>query len=398
MQEKECLFGVEDKKLEKMSYSKLSTMDTSHGGCPFKYKLQYIEGHFPNTNSVATEFGTLIHFVEETMGRDILKNQGESLFMIDYQKYSNLLMNGYHKCEPIGKYTQEEADAFNQKYKLIETDEKFKTTESIKYDVENIPGAEELSKKYADDWFKEDKAGMTYADKVASYLAHGIYRLGDMLSKNPNLEIIGLEQEFNLEYGEYLFHGFIDRVLRDKSTGEIFIEDIKTYSKAVADKDLATPLQFVFYTLAAKELYHTNLIHCAYEMPLIGLKQSAGTSGFIDRGIKKINKLLSAVEAKEFAPAPTALCHWCPFSKTYPNQPEEAKNLCPYYSHWTKTNRDFSVENPWMGEENHRAILESFIQKYNRNIQQELSKDHIVVNKFIDLKNNTTERRFILRR
>lgn len=351
--------------MEKFSYSKLSMMDKSHGGCPFRYKLQYVDKHFPNTSSVATEFGTLIHFVEESIGKDIVANNGETLFLMDYQKYANILLDGYHGDE-------------------------------------NIPGAKELSEKYADEWFVQDKAGFTYADKVSVYLSHGIYRLSEYLQKNPDLEIVGLEQEFNLEYGPYLFHGFIDRVFRDKATNEIFVEDIKTWDVPKDSKELATPLQFVFYSMALQEIYPGASITCAYELPLIGLKQAAGTKGFMERGIKKIDKLLDAVEKQEFAPAPSALCHWCPFCKTFPKQPEEAKNLCPYFSHYTKqNNKDFSVENEWMGIENHQAILEAFIQKSTAAQHTEkVNKDCIILSKPIDLQNqyNNKDRRFILRR
>lgn len=394
MQEKECLFGIEDKKLQKMSYSKLSTMDKKHGGCPYKYKLVYIDNHFIDAPAIATEFGTLIHFVEEMMGKDIMANDNEPLFMMDYQKYSNLVLDGYHNVELVGKYTQKEADSYNEKHNLKPGDEKFKTTESDKYKIEHVAGAKELQEKFRDDWFKEDKSGMTYADKVASYLSKGIYRLRDYMVANPDLEIIGLEKEFNLVYDDYLFHGFIDRIFRDKATGEILIEDIKTYSKPLENKDLKTPLQFVFYTLAAREMFKTEHIRCSYEMPLISCKQDAGSSGYIDRGRKKINELLHEIEIKNFEPNPSPLCHWCIFSHTYPNQPDSAKNLCPYFSHWTKTNKDFSVENHWMGEGNHQAILEAFTSKNLR--RQQPSKDIITIMK--DPININSERKFRLRR
>jgi hypothetical protein len=51
------------------------------------------------------------------------------------------------------------------------------------------------------------------------------------------------------------------------------------------------------------------------------------------------------------------------FSPTNPNQPEAAKNLCPYFCKWTKTNKTDEVENRWQGEEMHPVILESFLKK-----------------------------------
>lgn len=162
-----------------------------------------------------------------------------------------------------------------------------------------------------------------------------MFRLYDHIMRNPNLEIVGIEQEFNLDLHGYIFHGFIDRVFKDKFTGHIYIEDIKTWTKPKEEKELVTPLQFVFYTLAAKELYKVDEseISCAYELPLCDIKQPAGTKGFVNRGIKKIDKILEEIKSGDFEPSPSPLCHWCIFSETFPNQPEEAKKLCPYYSH-----------------------------------------------------------------
>lgn len=342
--------------MEKFSYSKLEIFET----CGWHYKLQYVDKHFVDTSSVATDFGTLVHFVEETMGKDIKNNNNDPLFLMDYQKYSNIFIDGYHTEE------------------------------------ENIKGIKELQELYKDDWFKKDKAGFTYADKASNYLSTGIYRLRDYMTENPDLEIIGLEQEFNLEYGEFLFHGFIDRIFKNKDTGEILIEDIKTWDKPKDIKDLRTPLQFVFYSLAVQELYPNTSIVCAYELPLIGMKQVAGTVGFIGRGTTKINKLLEEISKEQFEPNPTPLCHWCPFCKTFPNQPEEAKNLCPYFSHWTRENPTFEKEFEWMGLDNHQAILEAFIKK-NAEEKSVERKEYITISKPIELKENTS-RRFILRR
>ena len=56
-----------EQKTEKFSYSKLSVFEQ----CPFKYKLTYVDKHFINQPSIATDFGTLIHFIEETIANTI---------------------------------------------------------------------------------------------------------------------------------------------------------------------------------------------------------------------------------------------------------------------------------------------------------------------------------------
>ena len=326
--------------MEKMSYSKTET----YSSCPYKYKLTYVDKHFINQPSIATDFGTLIHYVEETIARTIKSGQE-----LNYRKLMNLLYDG---------------DKEN-----------------------NVKGIDELKKLYPEDFKTPDKNGRTYEEKLETYVDSGICRLEDYLASNPELEIIAAEEPFEVEYRGYIFHGFIDRIFKNKVTNEYIIEDIKTYSAPLKKDALTTPLQFVIYTLAWENKYPNAKIKCAYELPLCNCKQPAGTKGFVDRGLKKLDNLLDGIEAKEFAPNPSPLCYWCAFSKTNPNQPEEAKNLCPYFSHWTRENKDFSVENEWMGPENHEAILEAFVNSYGLQPEIKVTKT--------EMDNN---RRFLMRR
>lgn len=315
--------------MEKFSYSKLSTYES----CGFKYKLIYKDKHFVNDASIATDFGTLVHHMEEVMARNI--QQGKTL------DYSALITEFYNINTAFDEWKQD--------------------------DGQTVLGVNSLKQKYPFDFYEKDKNGLSYEDKVERYVSTGIHRLADFLNQNPGLQIVGIEQPFQVEYAEgVVFHGFIDRVFYNPITDEYLVEDIKTYSAPLERKDLTTPLQFVFYVNALKSLYPTaqeDHIHCFYELPLCGTKQEAGTKGFLERGNRKIEKLLSSIAAGEFDPHPTPLCHWCVFSATKPNQPEEAKNLCPYFSHWTRDNKDFTVEYEWMGLENHEAILEAFVNK-----------------------------------
>lgn len=293
--------------MEKLSYSKLSC----YQNCGWQYKLTYIDKHFIYEPAIATEFGTLVHSTEETIARKIQAH------------------------EPIN-YEELQQNFMKKSY--------------------------ELSKKFPQQFYELDKSDRTYEDKVNMYVNESIFRLETFMKNNPDLEIVGIEQSFKVEHGDYVFHGFIDRVFKNKITNELIIEDIKTYSKPVSDSELVTPLQFVFYVLGSEKLYNIDesKIQCAYDLPLCNIKQTAGTKGFVKRGEKKIDKLLAKIEEKDFHPNPTPLCHWCIFSKTYPNQPDSAKFLCPYYLLWTKNNHSFDVDFKWEGIENHERILESF--------------------------------------
>lgn len=354
--------------MEKFSYSKLNTYET----CGFKYKLIYKEKHFVDDASIATDFGTLVHHMEEVMAKKL--SNGEPL------DYSALITEFYNINTEFEEWKQD--------------------------DGQSILGVNFLIKKYPEEFYEPDKNGLTYADKVERYVGRGIHRLAEFLQRNPDLQIVGIEQPFKIEYADgVIFHGFIDRVFFNPTTGEYLVEDIKTYSAPLEHKDLTTPLQFVFYVNALKEIYplvEEDLVRCFYELPLCDIKQEAGTKGFLKRGNQKIEKLLSSIAAGVFDPHPTPLCHWCVFSATKPKQPEEAKNLCPYFSHWTKDNKDFSVEYEWMGEENHEAILEAFKNKETRKVSEDQYKKDQTISKLklqdkIVFNSKDGERRFILR-
>lgn len=339
--------------MEKFSFSKLST----YSSCPFKFKLQYRDKHFPDSTTLANEFGTLIHYVEETIAKDIIANDNEPIFMMNNDKYIDIFLN----CNS--------EDSDNKK----------------------ILGVKALKLKYGESKFREkDKNGFSYDDKVKAYLDNGINRLQNYLDKNRNLRIVGIEKSFELEHDDYIFHGFIDRVFKDIETGQIIVEDIKTWD-SIDDHDLVTPLQFVLYAIAANKIFDSDDIICRYDLPLIDKKYSAGTNGYIKRGVKKIDKILNEIKSGNFEPRPSPLCHWCVFSPTYiEGQPEDAKNLCPYFCHWTRSKKDFSIEFEWAGLENHKNVLEAYMNK---------NKDSIVITK-TDSKQKTPDnsRRFILRR
>ena len=296
---------------DKYSYSKLETYEQ----CGFKFKLQYIDGHYVFSNSIATELGTAVHACEEAIGNALRIG-----LPIDYTKLKNELI--LKKCQ--------------------------------------------LQAKYPTDYVLPDKVSRLYEEKITGYLQAGIYRLEDYFKNYPNREVVACEQKFSFKFEGYTFSGFIDRIIRDKETGQYIVQDIKTWSEAKDEEGLKTPLQFVIYTMAVADLYNVpeEFIICQYDLPFCHLTQDAGTKGYMNRGRKKLSSLLKKIENKEFAPSPSPLCHWCNFCMTNENAPEESKYLCPYFSHWLRENKTNETENEWAGMENHQAILEAFNAKY----------------------------------
>lgn len=162
-----------------------------------------------------------------------------------------------------------------------------------------------------------------------------------------------------------MLSGFIDRIFYNTNTGEYIIEDIKTKEKPFSDADLTTPMQFVVYTYALAQTLgiSEDQIQCVYNLPFCDMRQPAGTANFMKRGIKKLDAIFEGIESGDYTPGPSPLCYWCPFSPTNPEQIEEGKYLCPYYSLWTREEKTHTVANKWLGMEKHNGIMQKEKEK-----------------------------------
>lgn len=314
--------------MEKFSYSKIEV----YNKCPFKYKLHYVDGHYIFYNTVATEFGTLVHYIEECIGND-LKNG----VLIDYDKYLKIFFDGN----------------------------------------EDVVGAKALKSKYSSEWDIKNKDDMSYEDKMNSYSTIGIYRLESYLKEHTNLSVYATELKVKFTYNEKLFEGSIDRVFYDSLNNCYIIEDIKTYTKKLMPSELKKSLQMFVYTMALRDslsIFEKDIeIKCAYDLPLINMRQSCTVD--MDVVSSNLNESFVHIETGDFHPVPSPLCHWCEFCNTNPNQPEEGKNLCPYHSKWTKENKTFSVENKWQGESKHPLVLKEWLNKLGGNNTNVKRKD-----------------------
>ena len=312
----------------KYSYSRLNTYES----CGWKYKLTYEDKHYLYTDSLAADLGTLIHYIEEQIAINIINHE-----KINYDKLKEDFIN-------------------------------INIPKSSPYDTKGgVYGIKYLKEKYFEDFYKVNELGQSYDTKTQDYLRTGIYRLEKMINENPSLEIKSVEQYFQIQFNHFILSGYIDRILYNKDTGEYSVVDIKTKDHPFRDEDLVTPLQLVIYSLALESMYGVdpNTVSCVYDLPLCNMRQKAGTKGFIERGKKKLNKIFSGIEDKNFTPKPSALCYWCAFSHTNPNQLPEGQNLCPYYSLWKPGGaiKAYEVANKWEGMDKHDEIMLKFCQK-----------------------------------
>lgn len=315
-----------NKNVTKYSYSRLNT----YSSCGWKYKLTYVDGHYVYDNNLANELGSLIHHIEEQIALAII---AEKPIDYDLLKKDFVYMN-IPKTGP-------------------------KDTKGGLY------GIDILKDRYHDDFYKTDEHGQSYFTKCQEYLKTGIYRLEKYMKEHPNMSLIAVEQYFMVEYGNNILAGYIDRIMYDHDTDEYVIVDIKTKDHPFDDKELVTPMQFVIYSIALKSMYKLKdyPTRCIYDLPICDLQQEAGTKGFIGRGIKKLTKMFEGIDTQDYAPHPSPLCYWCPFSYTNPNQKDEGKKLCCYYSLWKPngTAKAWETMNTWEGIEKHADVMKKFL-------------------------------------
>ena len=323
-------------KQTKYSYSKINTYDS----CGWKYYLTYKEGHFIFTDNINTEFGSLVHKIEETIGKALKAHEP-----VNYEQLKNDFLN-------------------------------MNIPKTSKYDLNGgVYGANILKERYPEDYYKTNEQGQSYATKVEDYLNFGIYRLENWLKDHPGYEVYDTEKFFSITFEGEILSGFIDRIFYNKAENSYIIEDIKTKDKPFKDEELITPLQFVIYHLALQNIIDDPdaQIQCVYDLPFCNLKQPAGTKGFMTRGTKKLQTIFTGINKDDFKPGPSPLCAWCQFSPTNPNQPEDGKGLCPYYSLWTPGHKTMAVANKWNGMKGHQAVLQKEINKAM--IKEELNID-----------------------
>lgn len=304
-------------KVEKYSYSKLETFIK----CPFKYYLKYVLKNFIDTSNINTYVGVLIHKIEQRIGEDLKAGR-----KIDYEA----LKKDFYE------------------YHIDKRD---------KFDMDGgIYGVNYIKEKFKKEFYKVDDRGQSFATKMENYANFGIYRLENFMKEHPELEIYGTEMHFEIGFHDVVLTGSIDRVLRNKDTGEFIIEDIKTKDKRFSAEDTVTPLQAVIYSYALKSIakLEQNPEKFRYDLPILGDRQDAGTKGYIKRGTAKLQSTIDEIHTKFNTPHPCPLCHWCEF--------KDAK-ICPYYSLWTPEHKTFDVKNKWVSMEQHPEIMRKFLDE-----------------------------------
>ena len=280
--------------------------------CEYQFYQKYEQGNYIFAPSLATELGSILHKGLELKGRYIINKQ-----KVDYDEIKRVVMDGAEEVTDKG--------------------------------TEKLIGVKEIKRKYFEEWNRVDeKSGMTYEQKLDIYFN----KVLPTRMEDEEWEVIGVEIPFKFVYdGRVIIHGFIDRIDRNRRTGEYRVVDYKSSKKVFIDKEIKTPLQMVVYDLACLYLYGALPTKHEYDFICLNKKQTEEqgvcSQGYLKRGVKKINSLLDAVEKKifedDFVPSPSPLCHWCDFCKHSVGGNSYSKSLCEYYSLWTPENKTYAV-------------------------------------------------------
>ena len=100
---------TEQKPLDRYSYSKISC----YGQCKFKFKLKYLDKNFLFSANIATDFGSLVHSIEEDIAKAIQAEQPinyvvlENKFIIECRKIALKYPTEFFSEEKSGRTYRE---------------------------------------------------------------------------------------------------------------------------------------------------------------------------------------------------------------------------------------------------------------------------------------------------
>jgi putative RecB family exonuclease len=179
---------------------------------------------------------------------------------------------------------------------------------------------ENLIQKWKTQWKDEIpiiKQGMT----KEKYFEQALRFLDDYYAKYHPFnqgEIIGLEQQVNINIEGKQLVGYIDRL--EKRGDEYYIIDYKTNNWLKSQEDIDSDKQLATYQIAIMEQYKTDKVVLNWHfLNFNELLQSRRTPKQIDELKKELLNSINQIEsAKEFPGCKTRLCDWCEFKTQCP--------------------------------------------------------------------------------
>lgn len=301
-----------------MSYSKLNVYEN----CPMRYDYYYnqqLKGI--NDKTLALQLGTLCHKVLEEKALMVMNGE------LDYDKLTRIFYEG--------------------------------ATGSNVDDDDEVIGIADLKLKYGfEEWFSNDSEGNNYQKKSDLFIKSVVPHEANDNNGNDCIWMPMAAEErfdfvynlkFNGEVKKIHFLGYIDRIdvrISEDGEQEFRVVDYKTSKKAYDSKATTTALQMIIYGFYIYLKYGKLPSEYLYSFVLLDDRKKANTLGYLKRGIKKIDKLLTEIFANEVSgewkEKATPLCYYCPYRSDSMLKDPIVGDTCRKYCLWTPDNKVFA--------------------------------------------------------
>jgi RecB family exonuclease len=208
--------------------------------------------------------------------------------------------------------------------------------------------------------------------------SQGVQIIQDYYKKNDpaKTNIVDLESRFQIELGDHIVSGIIDRI--DKTEDGYEIIDYKTTRKMPSQEKVDNDLQLSIYLQAFLKRYPKEIENIdKIKVSLYYLKHGVKlTSARTPEQLKKIDDLflevIKKIEERKFDAQINALCDWCGY-----------QNLCPMWKHKFKEKRKIDSEEinksiqEYIENKNQSAKLKTQVAELEKRIAEYMDQEGV---------------------